>query len=301
MITRRALLKLAGAGLLAGLAAATYPVVEAIGAPRVTRYPLTPRRWTPGLRLRVAVVADIHACEPWMSLSRIEAICARTQALDADLILLLGDYASGMRLVTRHLEAEEWAAPLGRLTAPLGVHAVLGNHDYWEDPAFQRGTSAVPAALAALRAVGIPTYINAAIRLEKDGHPFWLAGLDDQMALLPGSAPGRPGIAGRDDLGLTLSAVTDDAPIILMAHEPDILPAVPEQVSLTLSGHTHGGQLNFFGYRPWAASRGSRRYPAGYFDVDGRELIVSRGLGCSVVPIRFCSWPEILLLDLGTA
>lgn len=63
--------------------------------------------------------------------------------------------------------------------------------------------------------------------------------------------------------------------------------------------HTHGGQISIFGWRPWAASAGSRHYPAGYYNIDGRELIVSRGLGCSVVPVRFGNWPEIVLLELG--
>ena len=105
--------------------------------------------------------------------------------------------------------------------------------------------------------------------------------------------------AGLDDLEATLGQITDHAPVLLLAHEPDVFTDVPDRVSVTLSGHTHGGQINIFGWRPWAASRGSRRFPAGYFNVGGRELIVSRGLGCSSVPIRFGNWPEILLVELG--
>jgi predicted MPP superfamily phosphohydrolase len=301
LLTRRAVLKLLGAGGMAGLAVAAYPFLEVFGRPRVTGYAFTPRNWTPGLQLRVALIADIHACEPWMNLARVESICSQTQELGADLILLLGDYVSGMGLALGEVESSDWAAVLRRLTAPLGVHAILGNHDYWEDRSFQRGESVAPIALAALRDAGIPTYLNQSIRLEKDGYPFWLAGLDDQLALLPGRAYGRARIAGLDDVEATLATITDDAPLLLMAHEPDVFGATPDRVSLVLSGHTHGGQLDFFGWRPWAASRGSRRYPAGYFNVDGRELIVSRGLGCSVVPLRFGTWPEIVLLELGAA
>lgn len=301
VITRRGVLKLFGAGLLGLFATALYPLVEAMGRPRIASYPLTPRGWTPGLRLRVAVLADIHACEPWMSVGRIEGICAQTQQLGADIILLLGDYVSGMSLTTERVPSADWAAALSKLHAPLGVHAILGNHDYWEDRTFQKDKSATPFVIAALQQAGIATYVNESIRLEKDGYPFWLAGLGDQMALLPGSVYGRKRMAGVDDLDTTLATITDDAPVLLMAHEPDVFPVVPERVSLTLSGHTHGGQINLFGWRPWAASLGSRRYPASYYDVDGRQLIVSRGLGCSMVPIRFGSWPEILLLELGTA
>ena len=292
-------MQLAGAGLLSAAAIAGYPFLEVLGPPRINRYALTPRGWTPGLKLRAAVIADLHACDPWMSVSRIEGIVAQTNALDADVVLLLGDYTTGMSLVLDQVPSTDWGPALGKLRAPLGVHAVLGNHDYWEDRSFQHDQSATPFALAALRDAGIPAYRNEAIRLEKDGVPFWIAGLDDQMALLPGKRYGRRSMLGVDDLAATLAQVTDEAPVLMMAHEPDAFRTMPERVSLTLSGHTHGGQINLFGYRPWAASLGSRRFPAGYYNLDGRELIVSRGLGCSAVPIRFGSWPEILLLELG--
>ncbi len=294
-------MQLAGAGLLTAAAAAGYPFLEVLGPPRINRYAFTPRGWTPGLKLRATVIADIHACDPWMSVSRIEGIVAQTQALGADIILLLGDYTTGMSLVLEQVPSAEWGPILGRLSAPLGVHAVLGNHDYWEDRTFQHDQTATPFALAALRNAGIPTLRNAAIRLEKDGTPFWLAGLDDQMALLPGKRYGRKRLSGIDDVAGTMAQVTDDAPVLMLAHEPDAFAKMPDRVSLTLSGHTHGGQINLFGYRPWAASLGSRRFPAGYYNLDGRELIVSRGLGCSTVPLRFGSWPEILLLELGEA
>lgn len=301
MITRRRALKLLAAGLLSTLSVGLYPLVEVFGRPRVTRHALTPRNWTPGLTLRIAILSDIHACEPWMNPERIESICADAQTLGADLILLLGDYVRAVGRSADDVPVALWAKALAGLSAPLGVHAILGNHDYGHDDRFQRGEVSVPEALTALLSVGIPTYRNQAIRLEKDGMPFWLAGLDDQLALWPGRRYGRTVFAGVDDLDATLSQVTDDAPVLLMAHEPDIFAQVPDRVSLTLCGHTHGGQISIFGWRPWAASRGSRRHPAGYYNVEGRELLVSRGLGCSMVPVRVGNWPEIVLLQLGNA
>lgn len=301
MITRRGVLKLFGVGLLGLVATAAYPFIEALARPRITSYALTPRRWPAGLKLRVAVIADLHASEPWMDKQRIEHLCTQTQELGADVILLLGDYVSGMRLTTGRVANADWASALGKLSAPLGVHAVLGNHDYWEDRAFQSDHSATPHALTALRDSGIATYVNEVIRLEKDGQAFWLAGLGDQMGILPGGTHDGRTTGGLDDLDGTLAQVTDDAPILLLAHEPDIFRKVPDRVSLTLSGHTHGGQISLFGWRPWAASLGSRRFPAGHYNVEGRELIVSRGLGCSVIPVRIGNWPEIVVLDLGSA
>ena len=91
----------------------------------------------------------------------------------------------------------------------------------------------------------------------------------------------------------------DDAPVILMAHEPDIFPKVPERVALTLSGHTHGGQINLFGWRPIVPSDYGQRYAYGHIVEGERDLIVSGGLGCSILPIRFLSPPEILIVELG--
>ncbi|MGO4437445.1 metallophosphoesterase [Rhizobium sp. RAF56] len=291
MITRRGLLKLFGAAFTAMVATAAYPFTEVMATPHLRRYTFRPTRWTDGLKLRVCVLADFHACEPWMDLARMESICVTANELKPDIFLLLGDYAA--------VASADWAKVLTCLSAPLGVHAILGNHDYWEDLKFQADPTADNIATTALRNVGIATYINEAVRLEKDGHPFWLAGLGDQMALRPGKRFNRRFMQGIDDLDTTMALITDEAPAILMAHEPDIFPKVGNRISLTLSGHTHGGQINLFGWHPVAASRGSRRYPGGHFREENGDLIVSRGLGCTFLPIRVGVQPEILLLELG--
>lgn len=299
MFTRRGLLKAMWRGGLVLGAMALYPFTEVMAGPLVTPYRLRPRGWRPGLKLRVAVIADIHACEPWMGAERIRGICDRANGLEADVILLLGDYVSGMRLVTDTVPPSDWASAMAGLRAPLGVHAVLGNHDYWEDPAVQADHTAEPIVKTALESVGIPVLVNRSIRLAKDGHGFWLAGLADQVALLRGPGLARNGRHGLDDLPGALAQVTDDAPVILLAHEPDIFLDVPDRVSLTLSGHTHGGQINIFGWKPVVPSRYGARYAGGLVEENGRSLVVSRGLGCSVIPVRFMSRPEIVLLELG--
>jgi predicted MPP superfamily phosphohydrolase len=234
-----------------------------------------------------------------MSLDRIGWICSAANALNGDVILLLGDYVSGMNLLTEHIPPADWSQSLSVLKAPLGVHAVLGNHDHYEDLFLQRNPFTENVAAAALRAVGISTYINEAVRLEKDGQSFWLAGLGDQMAPRPGKDLKQMRMRGIDDLPGTLAQIDDGSPVLLMAHEPDIFPQVSERVSLTLSGHTHGGQINILGWQPAAASQGSRRYPAGHYREGERDLIVSRGLGCSILPVRVGSRPEIVVIELG--
>ncbi|NOT70260.1 MAG: metallophosphoesterase [Hyphomicrobium sp.] len=307
MISRRDLLKALAVLGFSGTAFGGYAVAESLRQ-RVTRYAISPPGWTPGLKLRIAVLADMHICEPWMSLERVEAIVAQTNALGADAILLLGDYVVGHRLgkFSRPVAVQDWAKPLGRLKAPLGVHAVLGNHDWWDEYEVQVRRSGPTRAGLALEAVGIPVYENKAVRLVKDGRPFWIAGLGDQWAFWPDADDydsmkrrTRVRYTGVDDLPATLAQVTDDAPVILMAHEPDVFPEVPKRVALTLSGHTHGGQLRIFGYSPVVPSLFGNRFAYGHVVEDARHLIVSGGLGCSAMPVRLGSPPEIVVVEFG--
>src|SRR6185437_16237972 len=138
MFSRRQFLKILGG--LGGFTASTtaYGFTEPVVRLRVTRYDVTPPQWPADFRLKIAAVADVHACDPWMSLPHIEAIVERTNALGADIIVLLGDYVAGHRHVTRFIPAHEWAPVLAGLKAPLGVHAILGNHDWWSDHDVQR-------------------------------------------------------------------------------------------------------------------------------------------------------------------
>ncbi len=296
-VTRRGLLRGIGALMAAGFSGAAYAVgVEPLRL-RVQSYAVTRRApWPKGLRLRVAVLADFHACEPWMGLARIERIVAETNALGADLIVLLGDYVAGQRVVTRYVDAAEWAPVLGRLRAPLGVYGVLGNHDWWEDRTAQR-TGEAPIARRALEGVGITVLENKAIPLATAGGEVWLAGLGDQVAFLPARRRDRKRRLGIDDLPATMAQIPDGAAAILLAHEPDIFPQVPSRIALTLSGHTHGGQVRLFGYSPVVPSRFKNRYAYGHVR-EHTDLIVSGGLGCSIFPVRFGVPPEIVLVDL---
>jgi len=107
--------------------------------------------------------------------------------------------------------------------------------------------------------------------------------------------PGRP--LGVDDLGATLAKVTDGAPVILLAHEPDIAVRVDERVTLMLSGHTHGGQVRLFGWSPVVPSRYGNRFAYGHVR-ERCDVIVSGGLGCSMVPFRLGMPPEIVVVTL---
>ena len=220
-----------GLGAL-GVSTTAYGFSAPVLQLRVARYHLSPPKWPAGLKLRIAAIADLHACDPWMSLDHVQAIVERTNALKPDIIVMLGDYVAGHRKVTRFIPDAEWAAVLAGLKAPLGVHAVLGNHDWWEDKEVQRVGQGLPSAGRALEAAGIPVYENDARKLSKNGHSFWLAGLGDQLAYIPARRFRPLKRIGVDDLAATLAEITDDAPVVLMAHEPDIARRVPSRVAL---------------------------------------------------------------------
>jgi predicted MPP superfamily phosphohydrolase len=214
--------------------------------------------------------------------------------------VLLGDFAASHRFKTRSVAPEVWAEALGGLKAPLGVHAILGNHDWWDDRAAQRARKGPVLGRRMLERAGIPVYENDATRLVKDGRRFWLAGLGDQLAFIRGRRKrGTRRFEGVDDLDGTLAKVTDPSPVILLAHEPDIFPRVPDRVSLTLSGHTHGGQVRVLGFSPMVPSRYGNRYAYGHVVEDNRHLVVSGGLGCSVLPVRLGVPPEIVMVDVA--
>ncbi|WP_217573213.1 metallophosphoesterase [Mesorhizobium sp. GbtcB19] len=300
MITRRGFLRLVGGSAFAMVSLGAYAVgIEPMLLTHVKRYTLTPPHWPAGLKLRVVALADIHACRPWMTPERIASLAEEANALQPDVIVLLGDYTAGTKLVTGWVRVAEWADALSGLKAPLGVFSILGNHDWWTDSLAQRAEAGPTASRKALEDVGIPVMENDVVRLEKDGRGFWIAGLADQLALLPNKAKGRDSFQGFDDLDGTLAKVQGSDPIILLAHEPDIFTKVPWRVSLTLSGHTHGGQVRMFGYSPVVPSAYGNRFAYGHVVESDRNLIVSGGLGFSILPVRFGVRPEILQIDLG--
>ena len=296
IITRRNFLKSLGGLTAIGLGTATYGIViEAGFLLNTTAYAFTPPRWTPGLKLRAVVIADPHVVDPFFPLSRWQSVIETAQALEPDVVFMLGDYVSGMKFRTGTVPIAETARVAARLRAPLGVYSINGNHDWWGDKQAQRRQKGPPLAERAFEDAGIPVLSNKAVRLVKDGHPFWVTGTDSIISYILSD----DNFLGTADLPGTLAQVTDDAPIIHLAHEPDLFAQMPDRVSLTLSGHTHGGQVRIFGRAPLAPSRYGRSHSYGLFVEDGRHLLVSGGLGTSTIPIRLGVPPEINLLELG--
>jgi len=236
--------------------------------------------------LRIALLADLHTGSAWNDAVKLREIVRRTNAAEPHLVLLLGDYVVHGVLGGHEVPPETVASLLGDLRAPLGVYAVLGNHDYARNGPRIRG---------ALRRFGITVLEDESVRLGGGSGPpgadapFWITGVSDLLR-----AP--------HDLHAALAMVTDDAPILVFTHNPDLFPEVPARVALTLAGHTHGGQvrLPFFG-RPIVPSLHGQRFAAGHVIEEGRHLYVATGLGTSIIPVRFLVPPEIVVLELHRA
>ncbi|MBI4850858.1 MAG: metallophosphoesterase [Acidobacteria bacterium] len=227
--------------------------------------------------LKVALLTDLHVGSPHITLEKLEFLVAETNKETPDLVVILGDLViTGIKGGT-FIEPEPIAQRLKNLQAPLGIVAVLGNHDWWYNGERVR---------QALEKEGVRVLENDAIKLTRNDKSFWVGGLAEPWTRKP-------------DIKATLEKI-DENPILMLTHNPDIFPQIPETVSLTLAGHTHGGQvkLPLFG-RPIVPSAFGERYAVGHVIENGRHLFVGSGVGTSILPVRFCVPPEVVILRIN--
>jgi uncharacterized protein len=281
----------------AGLAVASYAfVIEPDFMLNIVTRKISPPNWTPGLKLRALTITDPHVVEPYMSLARWNKIIETANDLQPDIVFMLGDYVSNIKHIGTPVPVAKTAKAAAKLKAPLGTFSINGNHDWWDDTIAQTNRKGPPESQKAFEDAGIPVLTNKAVRIVKDGLPFWVTGTDSMIAI----RLGHRNFIGFAHLDETLAQVTDASPIIHLAHEPDLFMKVPPRVSLTLSGHTHGGQVRIAGYSPIVPSSYGNRFAYGHIVENGRHLVVSSGLGCSTLPLRFGVPPEISILELSS-
>lgn len=236
-----------------------------------------------GAPLTVAAIGDTHVGSPHVNAARMGRIVDRINRLEPDLVVLLGDYAGGHlpeaeRSPRERQEILGGVATFAALGAPLGVVAVLGNHDSW----YARASIA-----RALEEAGVAALWNRNVVIDRDGGSFVVAGLADAWTGEPDFSLALDGAEGRDTL--------------LLSHSPDPFAQMPRGPALMLAGHGHCGQVTIplIG-RPIVPLR-NRRYACHRIEENGRVLYVTAGVGTSILPVRLLNPPEIVLITIRSA
>ena len=257
--------------LLYGLFVEPRRLVERDYTIAVPRWPATCN----GLRLDH--VSDIHTGSPNNGVANLDRMVARLEASDSDAVVMTGDYVILSVLGGSYIPASTTAPHLRALTRRKPVFAVLGNHDWW------KGGIAIRRAL---ESAGVVVLEDESRRVTLRGCPLWMVGVGDLW-----TAP--------HNVRKAFSGVDDDAPAIVLTHNPAIWPRLPARASLVLAGHTHGGQISL----PWVGQpaqwgKPENRWIRGEYENGERRLFVSPGIGTSILPMRIGVPPEISRLRL---
>ena len=223
--------------------------------------------------LRVAQISDIHI-ESGDIAERLPELCQLVTRQQADVICLTGDYISYR---TGGQEGPLYDG-LKLLRAPLGVFAVMGNHDQF---------GGIEEPRNALRRAGIRELRNEVASLHREGEQFHVCGVDDMM-----NGPG--------DIEPVRAALPADGAALVMVHEPDFADAVStcKRFDLMLSGHSHGGQICLPFGRVVHVPAFAEKHPAGLYRVNDMHLYTNRGLGTVGLPLRLFCRPEITVFTL---
>jgi len=271
---------------LGGIAAVGLPLY----AGEVSRHELSVQRITVRLRqlpqafrgFTIAQISDFHYAE-YTEAFFIRRVVERVNQLAPDMVALTGDFiTNGFWSAKDTIRfAGECAEILSHIQSPLR-YAVLGNHDCAVKPY-------TAAVIDALESHGIPVLRNRSVPLERGGGRVWLAGTGDALIGDFGLQQALPAPAHRDGES-----------VILLAHEPDVLPLVAtHNVDLMLSGHTHGGQVRFPFLPAMFLPELGQHYVEGLYRLGPTQLYVNRGVGTVNLPFRFNCPPEITLITLA--
>lgn len=227
--------------------------------------------------MRVAVVADLHAGSPHIRPPELRRIAQVVRRARCDLVLFLGDFVDHEVALGEDVPPEAVGDALTPIDAPLGVFGLLGNHDWIY------GGERVERAM---RDAGIAMLENESVRLESGNRSFRLAVIGDAASR-------------RADVARALAEVPPGEPVIVATHSPDVFPALPQGVQLTLAGHTHAGQVNIPALRSgWTPSRFGARFARRVVREGLKTLYVHPGIGTSKIPVRLGAPPEISVLTL---
>ena len=266
---------LAAAAALVGYAGSRNLVVRRLEA-RMPRLPVA----FDGVR--VVQISDLHV-GPQTSRRFLRRVAETVQAEDPDLIVITGDQVDDFAR-----DVEIFNQMFAGLKAPLGTFAVAGNHDVYAGwPAVRRGLSEA----------GFRVLVNQAMAVERDGRRLWIAGTGDPAAR--GWSRGSGGAA--PDVERTLAGVAENEPVLALAHNPVLWPALADRgVDLTLSGHTHYGQMAIPS-RGWSMASPFQELAMGWHRRGRSLLYIHPGTNYWGIPLRIGTPPEVAVLTLRTA
>ncbi|WP_017667138.1 metallophosphoesterase [Sandarakinorhabdus sp. AAP62] len=223
--------------------------------------------------LRIVHLSDMHGSNWDMPQVRLNRIMDQVNALHPDLVVITGDFHAS-KIWDPPMRLEDALRPLTKLKAPLGVWSVPGNHD---DPYWIRWV---------MRRFGLKLLAGDLVDLG----PIQIVGSDD---LIMGHLP-------LQRLRSAAARARPDKPLIALVHEPRLFTQLPPNVGLLLAGHTHGGQIQIFGWPRF--KKADAKYLRGLFrNASGQQMIVSAGIGTSVVPMRLGTQGEIVVVALQPA
>lgn len=231
-------------------------------------------------QLRLAYLTDIHA-GPFFSESRVDDLVSTVNRLNADIVLLGGDYANDSDGAIAFFKS------LPRINSRYGVYGVLGNHDRTVPE------SNLPLLKAAMVSAGVTPLVNDVASVRIGASTIYLAGIDDVDN-------------GWPDLSSVAAQVRQEDYVIFLAHSPEIIPEAHKAADVSgrhmwfdlgLFGHTHGGQIAFVGDL-LNISHVEGRYQKGWLVENRTNLLISRGVGTSVLPIRLGNRPQLHLITV---
>jgi hypothetical protein len=268
-MVRRVILILLGFALLAGAGLFGVGVWQAQQPPEITRYRVTLAGLTRPVKL--VQLSDTHAGRD-MSAERLSRVVATINRLRPDVVVLTGDYISGNPDDWSLAETRDAIAPLTDLKAPLGVFAVVGNHDSPEKTRW------------AMQETAIRLLYNESA----DIGPLVLVGADDI------GGPRQP----VEQMRRLVRAEKSERPVIVLSHRPELFEWLPQRSELLLAGHTHGGQVLLPKLTRMLVGDYLAGHLRGSFFYRGQLMIFSSGLGTTALPIRWGVPPEIVEIML---
>ena len=226
---------------------------------------------------KVVAISDVHGGANFITEEKLRRLVELANAQNPDLIVLLGDYVSqvGRKDSDLKMPIETIARNLQGFKAKYGVYAIIGNHDWWFDERKVRSE---------FERIGIDVLENEVAPIQIADETIYIWGIEDYWK-------------NRRVPTQVLEQIPNKQNIIAITHNPDSLLKTPGEISLMIAGHTHGGQVKFPFYGAIAFVN-DPRFMEGFVEVDGKNVFVTTGVGCSGPQIRFNVAPEIAVLNL---